>query len=100
VLAAFAVTLVAGLAVMFGVHRFVTAYLLNVWFIISLAVAAGFHHAAQNANYTLATHFTSYTWAQVLAWAGGVGAVDRAELLRVVDPRAPRPVPAVHGAAR
>jgi len=71
VLAAFAVTLVAGLAVMFGVHRFVTAYLLNVWFIITLAVAAGFHHAAQNANYTLATHFTSYTWAQVLAWAGG-----------------------------
>jgi hypothetical protein len=29
VLAAFAVTLLAGLAVMFGVHRFVTAYLLN-----------------------------------------------------------------------
>lgn len=52
-------------------HRFVTAYLLNVWFIITLAVEAGFHHAAQNANYTLATHFTSYTWAQVLAWAGG-----------------------------
>ena len=70
VLAAGAVTLVTGLAVMFGVHRFVTAYLVNIWFIIALAVASGFHHAAQNASYTLAAHLTSYTWAQVLAWAG------------------------------
>jgi Fusaric acid resistance protein-like len=62
VLAAFAVTLVAGLAAMFGVHRFVAAYLLNVWFIVALGVAASFHHHA---------HITSYTWAQVLAWAGG-----------------------------
>jgi len=61
VLAAFAVTLAAGLAAMFGVHRFVAAYLLNVWFIIAVALASGFHHA----------HITSYTWAQVLAWAGG-----------------------------
>jgi Fusaric acid resistance protein-like len=60
VLAASAVTLVAGLAVMFGVHRFVAAYLLNVWFLITLAVAAN-----QNA------HITSHTWAQVLAWVGG-----------------------------
>jgi hypothetical protein len=36
VLAAFAVTLAAGLAVMFGVHRFVAALLLNLWFIIAL----------------------------------------------------------------
>jgi fusaric acid resistance family protein len=62
VLAAFAVTLVAGLAVMFGVHRFVTAYLLNAWFIIALSLAASFHHSA---------HITTHTWAQVLAWAGG-----------------------------
>ena len=62
VLAAFAVTLVAGLAVMFGVHRFVTASLLNVWFIVTLAVAFSLHHQAR---------ITSYTWAQVLAWAGG-----------------------------
>jgi Fusaric acid resistance protein-like len=60
-LAAFAVTLAAGLATRFGVHRFVAAYLLNVWFIIALALASGFHQA----------HITSYTWAQVLAWAGG-----------------------------
>ena len=62
VLAAFAVTLVAGLAVMFGAHRFVAAYLLNVWLIIALGVAFSFHHHAR---------ITSYTWAQVLAWAGG-----------------------------
>jgi hypothetical protein len=62
VLAAFAVTLVAGLALMFGVRRFVAAYLLNVWFIITLAVAYSFHHH---------THITQYTWAQVVAWSGG-----------------------------
>ena len=62
VLAAAAVTLLAGLAIAFGVHRFVAAYLLNIWFIIALALASSFHHAA---------HITSYTWAQVLAWAGG-----------------------------
>jgi fusaric acid resistance family protein len=62
VLAAAAVTLVAGLAIAFGVHRFVAAYLLNIWFIVAIAIASGFHHAA---------HITSYTWAQVLAWAGG-----------------------------
>ena len=62
VLAAFAVTLVAGLAAAFGVRRFVTALLLNLWFIIALGLAFSFHHHA---------HITSYTWAQVLAWAGG-----------------------------
>ena len=62
VLAAFAVTLVAGLAVMFGVHTFVAALLLNVWFITALGVAFSLHHQ---------TRITSYTWAQVLAWAGG-----------------------------
>ena len=61
-LAAFAVTLLAGLAAALGAHRFVTAALLNIWFIIALALASGFHHA---------DHITSYTWAQVLAWAGG-----------------------------
>jgi uncharacterized membrane protein YccC len=70
-LAAFAVTLLAGLAVAFGVHRFVTALLLNLWFLIALALASGLHHAAQNVGYILSGHITSYTWAQVLAWAGG-----------------------------
>ncbi len=63
VLAASVVTLVAGLAVMFGVHRFVAAYLLNVWFLIALVLGAVFHQDA--------AHVTSHTWAQVLAWVGG-----------------------------
>jgi hypothetical protein len=62
VLAAFVVTLAAGLAVAFGVHRFVAALLLNLWFIVVLGLAFNLHHHA---------HITSYTWAQVLAWAGG-----------------------------
>ena len=62
VLASFAVTLVASLAVVFGVHRFVAALLLNIWFIVALAVGVSLHQH---------THITSYTWAQTLAWAGG-----------------------------
>lgn len=62
VLAAFAVTLAAGLAVAFGAHRFLTAVLLNVWFIIVLGYAFSLHHHAR---------ITGYTWAQVLAWTGG-----------------------------
>src|SRR5262249_43206302 len=62
VLAASVVTLVAGLAVMFGARRFVNAMLLNIWFIIALAVAFSFHHSS---------HITQYTWAQTLAWTGG-----------------------------
>jgi hypothetical protein len=62
VLAAFAVTLVSGLAVMFGVRRFVTGLLLNIWFVIAIALAFGFHHQ---------TRITQYTWAQTLAWVGG-----------------------------
>ena len=62
VLAAFAVTLAAGLAAAFGVHRFVAALLLNLWFIVTLGAAFSIQHYAR---------LTSYTWAQVLAWAGG-----------------------------
>jgi hypothetical protein len=62
VLAGFAVTLVAGLAVAFGVRRFVNAQLLNLWFIIAIALKFNLHQHAR---------ITSYTWAQVLAWAGG-----------------------------
>ncbi|GAA1246521.1 hypothetical protein GCM10009665_41840 [Kitasatospora nipponensis] len=62
VLATFLVTLVAGLAAAFGVHRFVTALLLNLWFIVTIALASGLHQHAR---------ITNYTWAQVVAWAGG-----------------------------
>jgi len=68
VLAASLVTLLAGLAIAFGVHRFVTALLLNIWFIITLGVASGLHQ--HNLSHPHA-QITSYTWAQVLAWAGG-----------------------------
>ncbi|MFE0458813.1 FUSC family protein [Kitasatospora sp. NPDC058965] len=61
-LTAFAVTLVAGLTLTFGVHRFVNAMLLNVWFIVAVGLAFNLHHAAR---------LTTHTWAQVLAWAGG-----------------------------
>jgi len=62
VLAAFAVTLAAGLAVAFGVRRFVAALLLNIWFVVALGLAFSLHQHAR---------VTSYTWAQVAAWAGG-----------------------------
>jgi hypothetical protein len=62
VLAAFAVTLAAGLAVAFWAHRFVAALLLSVWFVVTLGVSVSLHHQA---------HVTSYTWAQVAAWAAG-----------------------------
>jgi hypothetical protein len=68
VLAAFAVTLAAGLTVMFGVHRFVAGILLNIWFIIALGLGSSFY------QFNLAhrhAQLTSYTWAQVAAWAGG-----------------------------
>ncbi|WP_433475871.1 hypothetical protein ACQPZP_01845 [Spirillospora sp. CA-142024] len=61
-LAAFGVTLVAGLAVAFGVRRFVNALLLNIWFIVTLGLGFNLHQHA---------HITSYVWAQVLAWTGG-----------------------------
>jgi hypothetical protein len=62
VLAAFAVTLAGGLAAAFGARRFVNALLLNIWFIIAIALESGLHDAG---------HVTSYSWAQVLAWTGG-----------------------------
>jgi hypothetical protein len=61
-LAAFAVTLVAGLAAAFGVHRFVAALLLNIWFLVALSLGVSLDEQAR---------VTSHTWAQVLAWTGG-----------------------------
>lgn len=63
VLAAFAVTLAAGLAVAFGVRRFVNALLLNIWFIVAVGFEFNIHQAG---------HVTSYVWAQVVSWTGGV----------------------------
>ena len=60
-LAAFATTLAAGLAAAFGAHRFIGADLLNVWFLIALAVADSYQHSQT----------ASHTWAQTLAWLAG-----------------------------
>jgi hypothetical protein len=85
VLAAFAVTLAGGLALTFGVHRFVAALLLNVWFIVALGLASSFHHQAR---------ITSYTWAQVLAWAGGAALwIVVTFIAWLVQGRADRPQP-------
>ena len=61
VLAAVAVTFISGLALRFGVHRFVAALLLNTWFLIALSVPAAEHLTFANSDW----------WGQSLAWLGG-----------------------------
>jgi Fusaric acid resistance protein-like len=61
VLAAFVATLLGGLAVKYGVHRFVAAYLLNVWFIIALGLPGIFSSGRIHAH----------PWEQALAWLAG-----------------------------
>ncbi len=63
VLAVFGVTLLAGLAGKYGAHRFVAAYLLNVWFIITLGLPASYH----------ASRIHTSSWPQALAWLLGAG---------------------------
>ena len=57
----FVVTLLGGLAVKFGLHRFVAALLLNIWFIIAIALPH---------NYKL-DGTTTHAWSQTLAWLAG-----------------------------
>jgi Fusaric acid resistance protein-like len=61
VLAVFVITLLGGLPVRYGLHRFVSAVLLNIWFVIALSVQAGYHLDHTQAN----------AWAQALAWLIG-----------------------------
>jgi len=61
VLAAFAVTLVCGLALKLGTHSFVAAALLNAWFLVAISVPAGKHLRA----------FESGWWKQGVAWLAG-----------------------------
>ncbi|MEW1952361.1 FUSC family protein [Terrabacter sp. NPDC080008] len=60
-LAAFTVTLAAGLAALYGAHRYIAADMLNVWFIVALALASGY----------VASNTDSPTWAQAVAWTAG-----------------------------
>ncbi|MCP2328965.1 putative membrane protein YccC [Hamadaea flava] len=62
VLAAFVVTLAAGLAIGLGAHRFAAGLLLNLWFLITLGFAVGIDQQSR---------ITNHTWAQVVAWIGG-----------------------------
>jgi hypothetical protein len=61
VLAAFVITLLAGLAVKFGSHRFVMGILLNAWFVIALTLPDAYQPA----------HIHTRAWAQALAWLAG-----------------------------
>ncbi len=61
VVAAFVVTLVCGLALKLGLHRFTAAVLLNVWFLIAISVPAGEHLDLAHSGW----------WEQALAWLVG-----------------------------
>ena len=61
VLAAFVITLAAGLTIRFGLHRFIVALILNTWFFVALVLGSNHHNA----------HIADHAWAQALAWAGG-----------------------------
>ncbi len=58
VLSAFVVTLLGGLAVKYGLHRFVGGALLNVWFLIAIAVPASYRPDG----------IQTVAWKQALAW--------------------------------
>ena len=61
VLAAFVVTVLAGLTVKYGLHRFTAGLLLNIWFLIAMALPAAYR----------LNHVHTNAWAQALAWLIG-----------------------------
>jgi hypothetical protein len=69
VLAAFAVTMLGGLAVKYGVHRFVAAYLLNAWFIIALSLPTLLAFDLPGLYRSGLIH--AEPWKQALAWLVG-----------------------------
>ena len=64
VLCVFVFTLLSGLAIKFGVHSFLSGTLLNVWFIVTLILPAGYH----------AARLPVHEWNQALAWLIGSAA--------------------------
>jgi len=61
VLALFVVTLLSGLAVKFGLHRFTAGLLLNIWFLVALGLPLSYR----------ADRITTTGWDQALAWLIG-----------------------------
>ncbi|HTP21033.1 MAG TPA: FUSC family protein [Solirubrobacteraceae bacterium] len=90
VLAAFVVTVIGGLAVKYGLHRYTAGYVLNCWFIIAIGLPA---------SYRL-DRYTSHTWAQMLAWVAGcalwVAIIFIGWLARGRGSR-PQPIPEIPG---
>jgi hypothetical protein len=84
VLAALVVTFLSGLAVKFGLHSFVAGMLLNVWFIIALALPNAYKLSG------VSTH----VWSQTLAWlAGSAVWIAGACIVWLGRGRRPRPQP-------
>jgi Fusaric acid resistance protein-like len=69
VLAAFVTTLLGGLAVKYGLHRFVAAYLLNAWFIIALGLPTLLAFDYPRLYHSGLIHVEP--WEQALAWLIG-----------------------------
>jgi len=69
VLAAFVATLLGGLAVKYGLHRFVAAYLLNAWFIIALGLPTLLAFDYPDLYHSGLIHVEP--WKQALAWLIG-----------------------------
>ena len=61
VLALFIVTLLAGLAVKFGLHRFSVGLLLNIWFVVAVVLPTSYR----------ADRIKTTGWDQALAWLIG-----------------------------
>ena len=85
VLALFVVTLSAGLAVKFGLHRFSVGLLLNIWFVVAVFLPASYR----------ADRIKTSGWDQALAWL--IGSASWIALIGVVwlvsrRKRRPRPV--------
>ncbi len=86
VLAVFVVTVLAGLAVKYGLHRFTAALLLNIWFLIALALPAAYR----------LDHVHTGAWAQALAWLiGSALTIAYTGIMWLARGRAAQPQPGV-----
>jgi len=92
VLAVFVVTALSGLAVKYGVHRFVAAYLLNVWFIIALGLPTFISFDLPGLYQSGLIH--AEPWKQALAWLTGSALwIAYASIVWLLRGRAPQPQP-------